>query len=298
MWIDTHCHLDAPEFAHDVQAVRQQARLQGVQLCVLPSVQRSQWGRTQALAHQLGDVYALGIHPMCVPQATQADLHALDDALAQAKTDGRLVAVGETGLDFFVPALQTPDMRAKQQHFLAAQLQMARQHGLPVVLHVRRSVDAVLQALRLAAAGGPPIGGVAHAFGGSVQQAHACMAQGLALGVGGAITHSRASRLRQVLHQVWCEAPQAAWVLETDAPDMVPQWLYRTQQQRTQSGLPQARNSPAELPRMARCVADVCGVPLAQLAASTHRAALEALPRLAPWLHSAAPPTLPTPCPP
>ena len=125
IWIDTHCHLDAPEFDVDRDAVRQQARAAGVALCVLPAVQRSDWAGVQALAQQHGDAYALGIHPLYVPQADEQDLLALDEALTAARDDQRLVAVGEIGLDFFVPALCEPAMRERQWRFYLAQLQLA-----------------------------------------------------------------------------------------------------------------------------------------------------------------------------
>ena len=141
MWIDTHCHLDAPEFAPDRDAVREQARTAGVGLCVLPAVQRRDWPLVQALALQQGDAYALGIHPLYVPQADVQDLQVLDDALSGARDDPRLVAVGEIGLDFFVPALCEPDMRERQWHFYTAQLRLARQHGLPVILAVHNAPE-------------------------------------------------------------------------------------------------------------------------------------------------------------
>src|SRR5690606_20988327 len=119
MWIDTHCHLDAPEFGPDhAQAIdaRARARQLGVRLCVIPAVERSNFDTVRQLAHRLGDAYALGIHPMYVPRAEDADLQALDDALARHRDDPRLVAVGEIGLDFFVPELCEPAMRERQTH--------------------------------------------------------------------------------------------------------------------------------------------------------------------------------------
>jgi len=108
MWIDTHCHLDASEFDDDRDAVRAQARAAGVGLCVLPAVQRSDWAAVQALAARHGDAYALGIHPLYVPQASEDDLQALDDALSASQDDPRLVAVGEIGLDFLCQPCANP----------------------------------------------------------------------------------------------------------------------------------------------------------------------------------------------
>ena len=275
MWIDTHCHLDAPEFDADRQAVRHAARAAGVGLCVLPAVQRRDWPGVQALAGLHGDAYALGIHPLYVPQALDEDLQALDDALTACRSDPRLVAVGEIGLDFFVPALCTPAMRERQWQFYTAQLRLARRHRLPVILHVRRSADALLKGLRQIQV----TGGIAHAFNGSLQQAQAFMALGFALGFGGAMTFERATALRALAQQLTPEA----LVLETDAPDIPPQWLYRTAEARAR-GLPQGRNTPAELPCIAQTLADLRGLTLEQLQALTGANALRVLPGITPLL--------------
>lgn len=279
VWIDTHCHLDAPEFDADRQAVRLAARTAGVGLCVLPAVQRRDWAGVQALAAKHGDAYALGIHPLYVPQALDEDLQALDDALSACRADPRLVAVGEIGLDFFVPALCSPAMRERQWQFYTAQLRLARRHGLPVILHVRRSADALLKGLRQIGVSG----GIAHAFNGSLQQAQAFIALGFALGFGGAMSFERATALRTLAQQL----PPEALVLETDAPDIPPQWLYRTAQARAQ-GLPQGRNSPAELPRIAQVLADLRGLTPDALQALTGANALRVLPGLAPLVTGAA----------
>ncbi len=272
MWIDTHCHLDAAEFDADRDAVRQLARAQGVGLCVIPAVQRSHWGDVADLAARHGDAYALGIHPLYVPQAQESDLLALDQALTERQGDPHLVAVGEIGLDFFVPALCTPEMRERQWLCYTSQLRLAQKHGLPVVLHVRRSADWLLKGLRQVEVRG----GIAHAFNGSAQQAQAFVALGFALGFGGALTYDRALQLRRLA----TELPVEALVLETDAPDMPPHWLYQTAEQRAQ-GLPQGRNSPAELPRIAQVLADLRGLPLPALAQASCGNALRVLPRLA-----------------
>jgi TatD DNase family protein len=271
VWIDTHCHLDAPEFDADRDAVRQQARQAGVALCVLPAVQRSDWAAVQALAAQHGDAYALGIHPLYVPQAAEQDLQALDEALTAARDDPRLVAVGEIGLDFFVRALCEPDMRERQWRFYLAQLQLARQHGLPVILHVRRSADLLLKGLRQVGVSG----GIAHAFNGSAQQAQAFTGLGFALGFGGAMTFERATALRELARTL----PIDALVLETDAPDIPPQWVYRTARARA-DGQPQGRNTPAELPRIAQVFAELRGMALGDLALDTCANARRVLPGL------------------
>lgn len=274
-WIDTHCHLDAPEFAPDVAAVRERARARGVAHCVLPAVQAQDFERVRTLAHESGDSYALGIHPLYVKQAQDDDLARLDAALTAQRDDPRLVAVGEIGLDYFVPELCASPLRERQEFFYVEQLKLARQHGLPVILHVRRSADMLLKGLRAVGNGGYQWQGIAHAFNGSAQQAQAFIALGLKLGFGGALTYERAENLRRLATTL----PLESIVLETDAPDMPPHWLYQTAEARA-AGAPQGRNEPGELPRIAQVLAELRGIELEVLAAATTRNAMAALPRL------------------
>ena len=267
VWIDTHCHLDAPEFDPDRDAVRAQARAQGVAHCVIPAVERSNWATVRGLAHRHGDSYALGIHPLYTGRAHDADLELLAQELEQHRADQRLVAIGEIGLDYFVPGLDP----ARQEQFYRTQLQLARRFDLPVILHVRRSSDKLLKGLREL----PVQGGIAHAFNGSLQQAQAFIALGFKLGFGGAMTYDRALQLRRLA----AELPAEALVVETDAPDIPPHWLYATAAQRLE-GLPQGRNAPGELPRIANALAELRSQPLEDLAGITCANALVALPRL------------------
>ena len=270
-WVDTHCHLDAPEFAPDVDAVRARAAHEGVRLCVIPAVEVPSFADAQALARRTGDAYALGIHPLYVARADDDALDRLDEALTESAGDPQLVAVGEIGLDYFVPELTQGPLRERQEHFYRAQLRLARRHGLPVILHVRRSVDQVLKGLRDV----PVPGGIAHAFNGSRQQAEIFTGMGFKLGFGGAVTYERATRLRALAADLALDA----LVLETDAPDIPPHWLYATADQRA-AGQAQGRNEPGELPRIAQVVADLRGLPLADLQAATAANALAALPLL------------------
>ena len=273
-WIDTHCHLDAAEFHADAPAVRARARQAGVGRLVIPGVAVNNFQAVRELAHQNGDVYALGIHPLYVAQSVDADLAVLDAELTLRLDDPRLVAVGEIGLDFFVPELQLSPLREKQEMFYRAQLLLARRHGLPVILHVRRSADRLLKHLRELA---PPGGwhGIAHAFNGSAQQAQAFIDLGLKLGFGGAMSFEAARQIRQLA----TELPLQALVLETDAPDIPPQWLYQSAQARA-AGAVQGRNEPAELPRIAKVLAGLRGMPIEALARACTANALAALPRL------------------
>ena len=270
-WIDTHCHLDAAEFDADRDVVRKNAKTLGVEICVIPAVMASHFDEVRLLAHRHADAYALGIHPLYTPQAEDKDLATLDTHLHAHRDDPRLVALGEIGLDGFVPEINTPEAFAKQTHFFEAQLQIAQRHQLPVILHVRRSADGLLKGLRQF----PVSGGIAHAFNGSLQQAKMFIEMGFKLGFGGAMTYDRATKLRALA----TELPLSALVLETDAPDIPPHWIYTTAEDR-EKGKAQGRNSPAELPRIATELAALRGISLQELAVATSENARQVLPRL------------------
>jgi TatD DNase family protein len=278
-WLDTHCHWDAAEFDLDREVLRDTARRAGVTHCVIPAVERANWERVRALAHEApphsADAYALGIHPLYTPEADVADLPALRQALTAYREDPRLVALGEIGLDGFVPGLDWE----RQTWFYREQLRLAREFDLPVILHVRRSADALLAGLR-AVGGRSGWRGIAHAFNGSWQQANQFIDLGFKLGFGGTLTYERATQIRRLA----TELPLSALVLETDAPDIPPHWLYSTAEERA-AGIPQGRNSPAELPRIADCLAQLRGLSLAELAQATSDNAVSALPQLSALIH-------------
>lgn len=262
MWIDTHCHLDAGEFGADSHVIAVRAAKRGVSGIVIPAVACANFSAVATLAHQHAHCsYALGIHPLFVPQADDGDLEILREAVQAALPDPRFVGIGEIGLDFFVPELRENPMREKQERFFNEQLRIARDYQLPVLLHVRRSQDIILKYLRRIAVPG----GIAHAFNGSFQQAEEFIRRGFKLGFGGAMTFTRALQIRRLA----AELPQQALVLETDAPDIAPVWRH-----------PQ-RNSPEELPRIGQVLAELRGMPIDVLARITSENARSALPRLA-----------------
>jgi TatD DNase family protein len=274
MWIDTHCHLDAPEFKQNgllAQDIIARSAHLSVAMCVIPAVEKSNFLTVQNLARESRTAYALDIHPLYTPQAHEDDVQHMQLALQAAKDDPRLVAVGEIGLDFFVPALCTPEMREKQMHFYRAQLKIAKQQGLPVILHVRKSADALLKALREIGSHG----GIAHAFNGSMQQAMQFVEMGFCLGFGGTVTYERALQIRNLAQ----ELPAHAIVMETDAPDIPPHWLYATAEERA-AGKPQGINSPLELPRIGAVLAQLRGLSEQAWAAQTTQNALRVLPKL------------------
>ena len=268
MWIDTHCHLDADAFDADRDEVLARAREGGVSMMVIPAAEVAAFATVARLAHRHGLAYALGIHPLYTPQASDDDIEQLRAALAAARDDPRLVAVGEIGLDYFVEGLD----RERQEWFYAQQLKLARENRLPVILHVRRSADGLLKYLNRHEV----IGGIAHAFNGSEDQALRMIARGLKLGYGGAMTYDGSLRIRQLAATL----PDDAWVLETDAPDIAPQW-------RRKEGV-SVRNEPGDLPAMGQVMAQLRGLSLAEVAQLNRRNACAALPRLAALLDKPA----------
>ncbi len=235
----------------------------GVSRIVIPAVGRANFDTVRALASRhAGCAYALGIHPIFVPDAGDEDLIALRSAVEIAMNDPNFVAIGEIGLDFFVPGLGEGLLREKQERFYSEQLKIARDFGLPVLLHVRRSQDIILKYLRRIAVGG----GIAHAFNGSFQQAQEFLGLGFKLGFGGAMTFTRALQIRRLA----AELPEHALVLETDAPDIAPAWIHP------------GRNSPEQLPRIGQVLAELRGMSAEDVARLTSRNAAAVLPRLAP----------------
>lgn len=274
-WVDTHCHLDAPEFDADRDEVIARAQAARVRLQVVPAVMPSTFEAAREAAHRCQGAYALGTHPLYVHQASNDAVERLEQALHRWQDDPRLVAIGEIGLDHFVPELQDDASRALQERIYSAQLEMAVRFQLPVILHVRRSADGLLKHLRrLRDVARPVPGGIAHAFNGSEQQAQAFIELGFKLGFGGAMTFERALQIRRLA----TELPAEALVLETDSPDIPPHWLYRTAEQRAQ-GL-RSRNEPAELPRIAETLAALRGWSLEETRCITTANAVAALPRL------------------
>ncbi|MBA4743285.1 MAG: TatD family hydrolase [Azoarcus sp.] len=254
MLIDTHCHLDATEFDGRREAMLDAARAAGVGAFVVPAVGAENFAAVRALSEAHADVcHAYGIHPLFVTHAREADLEVLTERL----DEGTAVAVGEIGLDHYVDDAD-PDT---QRHYFVEQLKLARRFGLPVILHVRRAVDAILKELRRIEVPG----GIAHAFNGSRQQADIFRAMGFCLGFGGAATFSGSTRIRRLA----TELPLESIVLETDSPDIRPEWA---------QDIP---NEPANLPRIASVIAQLRGIDVDELASATAANAHTALPRLA-----------------
>lgn len=263
MWLDTHCHLDAPEFLSDIESIVERAKHAGVVGILLPAVRAQDFESVQEITHRFKHeipylVYTLGIHPLYTDRASESDLITLKNTVVNALNDPHFVGIGEIGLDYFVAELDPH----RQALFFHAQLDLAQQYQLPVILHVRRSQDMILKALRQRTL----CGGIAHAFNGSFQQANQFMELGFKLGFGGAATYERALQIRRLIQ----ELPIDAIVTETDSPDIPPAWL-RSEQKR--------RNEPAFLPRIAQALAEIRGVQPTDLSQAVIHNVSQALPR-------------------
>ena len=240
--VDSHCHLDAAEFDGDRSEVIARARAAGVHTQVVPAVTAASWPKLRDTCRLADGLYpAYGLHPMFL------DAHRpehLDDLRSWIERE-RPCAVGECGLDFFVEGL---DADLQKQYFVG-QLRLAREFDLPVIVHARRAVDAVIAAIKQV--GG--LRGVVHSFPGSPEQAAQLDKLGFLLGLGGPLTYDRAQRLQRLVAQM----PLEQLLLETDAPDQ------------PDAGIRGERNEPARLPVILETVARLRGQPAEDIAAQT-----------------------------
>ena len=263
--LDTHCHLDADEFAADRDGVIERAALSGVSGVLIPTVRARDYLAVKDLAHHAANIlpatcYTLGIHPIYTPEAKESDLATLRESVIDAMDDPRFVGIGEIGLDYFLPELDSHH----QAFFFEAQLDLAKEFDLPVILHVRRSQDAILKALRSRKL----TGGIAHAFNGSFQQAEQFIQHNFVMGFGGAMTFPRALQIRRLAKDL----PLESLVLETDAPDIPPAWLAHQEHH---------RNEPAELPQISSVLAEIRSSLITQTQSICSSNALRVLPRWA-----------------
>jgi len=247
---DTHCHLDVEAFAPDREQVLSDSRAAGVHHLLIPAIRRAGWDSLWELCESDDQLYpAIGLHPVMLDQHQDADVEALDEFVRRY----RPVAIGEIGLDYFVKTLD----RQRQQQLLEAQLSIAEKQRLPVVLHVRKAHDPMLQTLKRFNL----VGGTCHAFNGSRQQADRYIDMGFKLGFGGMLTYPNANKL----HALAKTLPLDSIVLETDSPDMV------GAEHRYQ------RNSPAYLPEVLETLASLRGISAEELAMITTENGIQAL---------------------
>lgn len=267
MAFDTHCHLDAKEFDHDRDQTIVAACSAGVTRIVVPAVETQNFDTVRLLANRMPTgAYALGIHPLFVEKSRIEDIDVLRQHLEQYRHDPKLVAVGEIGLDLFEPHLKQAPLLDKQIEFFKAQLVLAKTFELPVILHVRRAQDLVLKYLRQVGVSG----GIAHAFNGSFQQAQQFINLGFALGIGGALTYTRALQIRRLATTIDLKH----LVLETDSPDMPPEWV------ELDSKTGKRRNSPDQVIKIAQVLAKLRQCDVSDVISTTNQTAINVLPRL------------------
>ncbi len=249
MWIDSHCHLDSPEFDSNRDVVVEAARLAGVVAMVNLPGHVNHFAAAKRTRARYGCLTGFGIHPMWVTgplgQSRREDIATLRDWVERETPE----LLGEIGLDFFVPNF----VQSEQEWFFSEQLKIARDFDLAVSLHVRRSQDHVLKHLRRLKVRG----GFAHAFNGSAQQASEFIKLGFCLGFGGTATFPQAQRIRGLLREI----PLESIVVETDAPDMPPSFLGTMGSSE--------RNSPVYLPQIGAMLAEVRGMEVKDFAAVT-----------------------------
>ena len=251
--IDSHTHLDFPDFDADRQQLLTRSKALGVEQMVVLGVYQRNWQRLWDLVQTDHQLYAaFGLHPVYLNEHRPEHVTELGQWLSRLAGHPQLCAVGEIGLDYFLPELDRED----QQQLFEAQLQLAADFQLPALLHVRRShaqVIATLKRFKLQR------GGIVHAFAGSREEAREYIKLGFKLGLGGAATWPQALRLRKVI----VDLPLDAIVLETDSPDMAPA-MY-----------PNQRNSPEYLADICAELAALRGVTAEELATASSRNADE-----------------------
>ena len=265
--IDTHCHLDFSAFDHDRDAVLAQCVANKVSNIIVPAVSQSSWHSTIELCAAPNDInnidnnnknwptlhLALGLHPIFIDQHQPQHLSELDGLIKAHKP----VAVGEIGLDYYQQRTNQTNDREKQTAFFSKQLIIAKQHGLPVIIHNRKAHDDCVKLLQDIEV----IGGIIHNFNGSIQHAYKYIEMGFKLGFGGMLTFERSRVIRALAEKI----PLESIVLETDAPDLTVQ---------AHKG---KRNSPEYLPFVLQSLADVKGISADQAAIVTSNNAKQVL---------------------
>jgi TatD DNase family protein len=239
--IDSHCHLDFSEFDSDRNAILAQCQHLNIHHILLPAVTRETWSKLIATCKQYPQLHpTLGLHPMFMDKHQAEDIAALNQAVIRHNP----IAIGEIGLDFYLPDHNKP----AQKTLFKQQLEIAQTHKLPVLLHIRKAHDDALKLLRETRVSG----GIVHAFNGSLQQAENYIKLGFLFGIGGAITHPRATKLRQRVKDL----PLSSLALETDSPDMP---LFERP----------GRNSPTYLPEILSCLAELRNESIGRIAQVT-----------------------------
>ncbi|HEV8531043.1 MAG TPA: TatD family hydrolase [Methylomirabilota bacterium] len=246
-FFDTHAHLHFPDFADDLEAVLDRARAAGVRGMVTIGTDRDTNRTVVELARRLPDVWStVGIHPHDAAEATEADFEEMERL---ARSEAKVVGLGEMGLDFF----RNLSPREVQEKVFRRQLGMARAVGKPVVIHCRDAHAEILGILVDEKVG--ETGGVMHCFSGDVEMARRCLDLGLFISLAGPVTYKNARALPDVARFV----PEDQLVVETDCP-YLPPTPHRGQ-----------RNEPAYVALTAGRIAELRGVDSAELGETTTR---------------------------
>lgn len=254
--VDTHCHLDFPDFSADREQIVASCLKLGIEKIIMPGVYHFDWNRLIDFHLRFPSLYAaFGIHPCYLEGLDQPILDSLESAV---QAYSQLVAIGETGLDFYL----TRDNEAWQRQFFEGQIEIAARFKLPLILHVRKAHDQVIGLLKSKKF---IWGGVVHCYSGSLQQANRYLDLGFKLGIGGVVTYSRAKRLRQIVHDL----PLESFVLETDAPD-IPVF-----------GKAKQRNRPENLIEIFQAFSSLRPEPVSELETHLYRNSLQLFPRMA-----------------
>ena len=202
--IDTHCHLDFANFDRDRDQVIERASQNGISDIIIPGVSTNNWEKIRALCNQNTSLHpCYGLHPYWVNQHNESDLKKLEQFI----DNNPCVAIGECGLDY------RPEQanKTKQLYFFEAQLDIALNKNIPVVIHSVRATEDVIQQLKKR----PKLKGMIHSYSGSLEQALQLIEMGFYISLGGAITYSRANKLRNIASKI----PITSLLIETDAPD-------------------------------------------------------------------------------
>lgn len=257
-WCDTHCHFDFPAF-QERERHWPFVQKQGVAALIIPGVNAELGAQLSHLCQDKPWYYAQGVHPYFINQHQNKDLDWLE---VQLRTDHKIIAVGEVGLDKIM--VKQANELENQWHYFEQQVQLAKAYRKPLILHVRGLHDEMCSYLRRNQF---DLGGIVHAFSGSQQQAKAWLQLGFHLGIGGAMTHPRAQKLRQTVKSI----PHQHWLLETDSPDMKSAFWGAE------------HHSPAAIPLLAACLAALQGCTLETIAFS-QKAQIQALfPQIVPY---------------
>lgn len=246
MLIDTHCHLDFPDFDDDRETMFARAQKAGIAHFVVPGTTRQRWSGVLALGRRPEVSVCLGLHPCFMDEHGDADLMALESALT---AHPEVIALGECGID-----ARFEDTLEAQWRLFDAQLRLAKSRCLPAVIHCVYANDQVAKRLRQLSL---PAGGLIHAFSGSPEQAGRFLDLGFVVGLGGAVTHARAKRLQRAVAAL----PDDGYLLETDSPDM------------PLAGRQGRRNEPANLVDVCHAVAKLRGQDVARVASDSSASA-------------------------